>query len=132
MEDKAHKASTSLPNLSASKFAFCSAINFSWFFSKDVTIRFTAAGKGKLSSHTISGQNGRGLYYCWTVIIRSPKFAPPTLVSRVVRLTWSGLQTPAMVRKLRVGGSKKGFCRSQTQWRFVEVRFASLGSQRFV
>ena len=57
-----------------------------------------------LSKHS-SGQNGRGLYYCRTVKIRSPKFAVPALGSRVVRLTWSGSQSPAMVRKLRAGGS---------------------------
>ena len=47
----------------------------------------------------------KGLYYCGTGKIRSPKFAPPAVGSRVVRLTWSTSQTPAMVRELRVGGS---------------------------
>ena len=54
-----------------------------------------------------------------TVKIHSPKFAPPAVGSGVVRLTWSGSQTPAAVRKLRVEGSHTRFLRSQTQRPFA-------------
>ena len=54
-----------------------------------------------------------------TVKIHSPKFAPPTMGSGVVRLTWSGSQTLAAVRKLRVEGSHTRFLRSQTQRPFA-------------
>ena len=52
-------------------------------------------------------------------IINSPKFAPPAVGSGVVRLTWSGSQTPAAVRMLRVEGSHTRFLRSQTQRPFA-------------
>ena len=54
-----------------------------------------------------------------TVKIHSPKFAPPTVGSGVVRLTWSGSQTLAAVRKLRVEGSHTRFLRSKTQRPFA-------------
>ena len=54
-----------------------------------------------------------------TVKIHSPKFAPPAVGSGVVRLTCSGAQTLAAVRKLRVEGSHTRFLRSQTQRPFA-------------
>ena len=64
-----------------------------------------------------------------TVRIHSPKFAPPAVGSGVVRLTWSGSQTPAAVRKLRVEGSHTRFLRSQTQRPFANFALSFLASQ---